>query len=66
MQPTLHHTHHSPTDATTVLDLVMVEEVPTSFSLFSLTDCTLLSHFPFSDFVAVALLDLARDLDIQI
>ena len=45
---------------------VMVEEPPTSFSPFSLADCTLLSHFSFSDFVAIAFLDLAGDLDIQI
>ena len=45
---------------------VMVEEAPTSFSPFSLVDCTLLSHFSFNDFVAVAFPDLARDLDIQI
>ena len=45
---------------------VMVEEAPISFSPFSLTNCTLLSHFSFNDFVAVAFLDLARDLDIQI
>ena len=46
--------------------LVMVEEAPTSFSPFSLVDCTLLSHFSFNDFVVVAFLDLARDLDVQI
>ena len=45
---------------------VTVEEAPTSFSPFSLVDCTLLSHFSFNNFVAVAFLDLARDLDIQI
>ena len=45
---------------------VMVEEPPTSFSPFSLTDCTLLSHFSFNDFIIVAFLDLARDLDFQI
>ena len=45
---------------------VMVEEAPTSFSPFSLADCTLLSHLSFNDFIAVAFLDLARDLDIQI
>ena len=44
----------------------MVEEAPTSFSPFSLVNCTLLSHFSFNDFVAVAFLDLARDLDTQI
>ena len=45
---------------------VMVEEPPTFFSLFSLADCTLLSHFSFNDFVVIAFPDLARDLDIQI
>ena len=48
------------------LVFVMVEEAPTSFSPFSLVDCTLLSHFSFNDFVAVAFPDLAGDLDIQI
>ena len=45
---------------------VMVEEAPISFSPFSLTDCTLLSHFSFNDFIAVAFPDLAGDLDIQV
>ena len=45
---------------------VMVEEAPISFSPFSLVDCMLLSHFSFNDFIAIAFLDLARDLDIQI
>ena len=45
---------------------VMVEEAPTSFSPFSLVNCTLLSHFSFNDFIAIAFPDLARDLDIQI
>ena len=45
---------------------VMVEEPPTSFLLFSLVNCTLLSHFSFSDFITVAFPDLARDLDSQI
>ena len=45
---------------------VMVEGTPTSFSLFSLVNCTLLSHFSFDDFVTVAFPDLAGDLDIQI
>ena len=42
---------------------VTMEEPPTSFSPFSLVDCTLLSHFSFNDFITVAFLDLARDLD---
>ena len=45
---------------------IMVEEAPTSFSPFSLTDCMLLSHFYFNDFVAVAFPDLARNPDTQI
>ena len=45
---------------------VMVEDPPVPFSPFSSTDCTMLSHFSFNDFVAVAFLDLAGDLDIQI
>ena len=45
---------------------VTVDESPTSFFPFSLVDCTLLSHFSFNDFVAIAFLDLAEDLDIQI
>ena len=45
---------------------VTVEGPPTLFSPFSLVDCMLLSHFSFNDFVTVAFLDLAGDLDIQI
>ena len=45
---------------------VMVEENPTSFSLFSLVDCTLFSHFSFNDFIAIVFPDLAGDLDTQI
>ena len=45
---------------------VTIEDPPIPFSPFSLADCTMLSHFSFNDFVAVAFLDLARDLDIQI
>ena len=44
---------------------VMIEDPPTSFSPFSLVDCTLISHFSFDDFVAVAFPDLTRDLDVQ-
>ena len=44
----------------------MVEEVPTSFSPFSLTDCMLFSHFSFDDFITAAFPDLAGDLDTQI
>ena len=45
---------------------VTVEDPPISFSPFSLVDCTMLSHFSFNDFVAIAFPDLAGDLDIQI
>ena len=45
---------------------VTVEGPPIPFSPFSLTDCTMLSHFSFNDFVAVAFPDIAGDLDIQI
>ena len=42
---------------------IMVMEAPTSFSLFSPTNCTLYSHFSFDNFVMVAFPDLTRDLD---
>ena len=45
---------------------VTVEEPPIPFSPFSLVDCTMLNHFSFNDFVAIAFPDIARDLDIQI
>ena len=45
---------------------VMVDEASYSFSPFTVTDCTLFSHFSFQDFVALAFLDLAKDLDAQI
>ena len=45
---------------------VTVEVPPIPFSPFSLADCTLLNHFSFNDFVAIAFPDIARDLDIQI
>ena len=48
------------------LVVVTVEDPPISFSPFSLVDCTMLSHFSFNDFVAIAFLDLVGDLDIQI
>ena len=38
-------------------------EAPTSFSPFSLTNCTLYSHFSFDDFVMIAFPDLTGDLD---
>ena len=45
---------------------VTIEDPPISFSPFSYADCTMLSHFSFNDFIAVAFLDLAGDLDVQI
>ena len=48
------------------LTIVMVEEPPTLFSPFSLADCTILDHFSFNDFIAIAFPDIAGDLDIQI
>ena len=45
---------------------VTIEYVPIPFSPFSATDCTMLNHFSFEDFIAIAFPDLAGDLDIQI
>ena len=45
---------------------VTVEGPLISFSPFSLIDCTLLNHFSFNDFIAIAFPDIAGDLDIQI
>ena len=45
---------------------VTVEDPPVPFSPFSLADCTMLSHFSFNDFIAVAFPDLAGVLNIQI
>ena len=45
---------------------VMVEDTPISFSPFSPVDCTMISHFLFNDFVAIAFPDLTGDLDVQI
>ena len=45
---------------------VTVVDPPVPFSPFSLTDYTMLSHFSFDDFVAMAFSDIAGDLDIQI
>ena len=45
---------------------VTIEDLPTLFSPFSTVDCTLLDHFSFNDFIAIAFLDLAGDLDVQI
>ena len=45
---------------------VTVEGPPIPFSPFSLADCTLLNHFSFDDFIAVAFPDIAGDLNIQI
>ena len=45
---------------------VTIEEPPIPFSPFSLADCTMLNHFSFNDFIAIAFPDIARDLDIQL
>ena len=45
---------------------VTVEDPPIPFSPFSVTDCTMLSHFSFNDFIVITFPDLARDLDVQI
>ena len=45
---------------------VTVEEPPIPFSPFSLADCTMLNHFSFNDFIAIAFPDIAGDLDVQI
>ena len=43
-----------------------VEEPPIPFSPFSSADCTMLNHFSFNDFIAIAFPDIAGDLDTQI
>ena len=48
----------------TYKETVTVEDPPTSFSPFSLVNCTMLDHFSFNDFVAIAFPDLAGDLDV--
>ena len=45
---------------------VTIEEPPIPFSPFSSADCTMLSHFSFNDFIAIAFPDIAGDLDVQI
>ena len=50
----------------TTIASVTVENPPNSFSPFSSANCTMLSHFSFNDFIAVAFLDLARDIDIPL
>ena len=45
---------------------VTIEGPPIPFSPFSLTNCTLLNHFSFDNFVAVAFPDIAGDLNNQI
>ena len=54
---------HIETDVLPKSNTVTIEEVPSSFSPFSLVDYTLLSHFSFNDFITVAFPDLAGDLD---
>ena len=45
---------------------VTVEEPPIPFSPFSSADCTMFNHFSFNDFIVIAFLDIAGDLDAQI
>ena len=45
---------------------VTIEELPIPFSPFSSADCTMLNHFSFNDFIAIAFPDIAGDLDVQI
>ena len=45
---------------------VTVEEPPIPFSPFSSADCTMLNHFSFNNFIAIAFPDIAGDLDAQI
>ena len=45
---------------------ITVEDPPIPFSPFFLADCTMLDHFSFNDFIAIAFPDIAGDLDIQI
>ena len=47
-------------------EVVTIEDPPIPFSPFSSADCTMLNHFSFNDFVAIAFPDIAGDLDIQI
>ena len=47
-------------------DGVTIEEPPIPFSPFSSADCTLLNHFSFNDFIAIAFPDIVGDLDVQI
>ena len=46
--------------------IVTIEDPPVPFSPFSLTNCTMLNHFSFNDFIAIAFPDIAGDLDIPI
>ena len=62
MNDTIYPSHLYPPPLT----FVTVEDPPAPFSPFSLADCTMLSHFSFNDFVAIAFPDIAGDLDIQI
>ena len=45
---------------------VTIEEPPIPFSPFSSADCTMLDHFSFNDFIAIAFPDIAGDLDVRI
>ena len=58
--------YECPTYRQHTLGHVTIEDPPISFSPFSLVDCTMLDHFSFNNFVAIAFPDLAGDLDTQI
>ena len=49
-----------------LVPLVTIEDAPIPFSPFLAVNCTMLNHFSFEDFIAIAFPDLAGDLDIQI
>ena len=49
-----------------LIGFVTIEDPPVPFSPFSFANCTMLDHFSFNDFIAIAFPDIAGDLDIQI
>ena len=71
-RPVITHTSRSSLPLITLIPqpdqspVVTIEEPPIPFSPFSSADCTMLNHFSFNDFIAIAFLDIAGDLDTQI
>ena len=63
---TVDHIGHSLYHSDRLHKSVTIEDAPIPFSPFSAVNCTMLNHFSFEDFVAIAFPDLAGDLDIQI